>query len=103
MICNILPGIIYCDPAQNSQTVELSCLLLNHNLHAELWYEYEYEYCSLTWYFGWIQVNGEIYNHEELRKRLPDHKFRTGSDCDVIAHLVSTDYLENPFTLFILY
>ncbi|RRT79366.1 hypothetical protein B296_00024608 [Ensete ventricosum] len=35
-------------------------------------------------------VNGEIYNHEELRKRLPDHKFRTGSDCEVIAHLVIT-------------
>lgn len=33
-------------------------------------------------------MNGEIYNHEELRKRLPNHKFRTGSDCDVIAHLV---------------
>lgn len=34
------------------------------------------------------QVNGEIYNHEELRKSLPNHKFRTDSDCDVIAHLV---------------
>jgi len=34
------------------------------------------------------QVNGEIYNHEELRKNLPNHEFRTGSDCDVIAHLV---------------
>ncbi|CAN1266588.1 Asparagine synthetase [glutamine-hydrolyzing] 1, partial [Linum perenne] len=34
-----------------------------------------------------VTVNGEIYNHEELRKRLPSHKFRTGSDCDVIAHL----------------
>lgn len=33
-------------------------------------------------------MNGEIYNHEELRKRLKNHKFRTGSDCDVIAHLV---------------
>ncbi|KAJ1437616.1 Rossmann-like alpha/beta/alpha sandwich fold [Sesbania bispinosa] len=33
------------------------------------------------------RVNGEIYNHEELRKQLPNHKFRTGSDCDVIAHL----------------
>ncbi|KAI7983082.1 Asparagine synthetase [glutamine-hydrolyzing] 1 [Camellia lanceoleosa] len=34
-----------------------------------------------------VTVNGEIYNHEELRKRLPKHKFRTGSDCEVIAHL----------------
>ncbi|CAK7330545.1 unnamed protein product [Dovyalis caffra] len=34
-----------------------------------------------------VTVNGEIYNHEELRKNLPNHKFRTGSDCDVIAHL----------------
>ncbi|MQL91833.1 hypothetical protein Taro_024454 [Colocasia esculenta] len=34
-----------------------------------------------------VTVNGEIYNHEELRKGLPNHKFRTGSDCDVIAHL----------------
>ncbi|KAJ6315349.1 hypothetical protein OIU78_018773, partial [Salix suchowensis] len=36
-----------------------------------------------------VTVNGEIYNHAELRKSLPNHKFRTGSDCDVIAHLVS--------------
>lgn len=35
------------------------------------------------------QVNGEIYNHENLRKLLSNHKFRTGSDCEVIAHLVS--------------
>ncbi|PPR91415.1 hypothetical protein GOBAR_AA29275 [Gossypium barbadense] len=34
-----------------------------------------------------VTVNGEIYNHEELRKKLAHHKFRTGSDCDVIAHL----------------
>ncbi|VVB00958.1 unnamed protein product [Arabis nemorensis] len=34
-----------------------------------------------------VTVNGEIYNHEELRKRLKNHKFRTRSDCDVIAHL----------------
>lgn len=41
-----------------------------------------------------VTVNGEIYNHEELRKRLPNHKFRTGSDCDVIAHLYE-EYGEN--------
>ncbi|KAM0953202.1 putative asparagine synthase (glutamine-hydrolyzing) [Dioscorea sansibarensis] len=34
-----------------------------------------------------VTVNGEIYNHEELRKALVGHSFRTGSDCDVIAHL----------------
>ncbi|KAK9734677.1 hypothetical protein RND81_04G156400 [Saponaria officinalis] len=34
-----------------------------------------------------VTVNGEIYNHEELRKSLPKHKFKTGSDCEVIAHL----------------
>ncbi|XP_043807148.1 asparagine synthetase [glutamine-hydrolyzing] 1 isoform X2 [Manihot esculenta] len=41
-----------------------------------------------------VTVNGEIYNHEELRQRLPNHKFRTGSDCDVIAHLYE-EYGEN--------
>ncbi|XP_074295010.1 asparagine synthetase [glutamine-hydrolyzing]-like [Silene latifolia] len=34
-----------------------------------------------------VTVNGEIYNHEEIRKSLPNHKFGTGSDCEVIAHL----------------
>ncbi|KAI3891438.1 hypothetical protein MKX03_020720 [Papaver bracteatum] len=34
-----------------------------------------------------VTVNGEIYNHEDSRKRLPNHRFRTGSDCEVIAHL----------------
>ncbi|KAJ8749765.1 hypothetical protein K2173_012316 [Erythroxylum novogranatense] len=41
-----------------------------------------------------VTVNGEIYNHEELRKRLPHHKFGTDSDCDVIAHLYE-EYGEN--------
>lgn len=42
-----------------------------------------------------VTVNGEIYNHEELRRRLqPDHKYRTGSDCEVIAHLYE-DYGED--------
>ncbi|KAK9055321.1 hypothetical protein SSX86_026403 [Deinandra increscens subsp. villosa] len=34
-----------------------------------------------------VAVNGEIYNHEDLRRRLARHKFKTGSDCEVIAHL----------------
>ncbi|XP_020090730.1 asparagine synthetase [glutamine-hydrolyzing] 2 [Ananas comosus] len=34
-----------------------------------------------------VTVNGEIYNHEELRAKLKSHEFRTGSDCEVIAHL----------------
>ncbi|KAF6997414.1 hypothetical protein CFC21_013633 [Triticum aestivum] len=34
-----------------------------------------------------VTVNGEIYNHEELKAKLKHHKFQTGSDCEVIAHL----------------
>ncbi|QCD98655.1 asparagine synthase [Vigna unguiculata] len=34
-----------------------------------------------------VTVNGEIYNHKELRQKLSSHQFRTGSDCEVIAHL----------------
>ncbi|RLN13644.1 asparagine synthetase [Panicum miliaceum] len=34
-----------------------------------------------------FQVNGEIYNHEELKAKLTTHQFQTGSDCEVIAHL----------------
>ncbi|KAB2065500.1 hypothetical protein ES319_A09G093200v1 [Gossypium barbadense] len=41
-----------------------------------------------------VTVNGEIYNHEELRKKLANHKFRTGSDCDVIAHLYGEDFVD---------
>ncbi|XP_042494747.1 asparagine synthetase [glutamine-hydrolyzing] 2-like [Macadamia integrifolia] len=34
-----------------------------------------------------VTVNGEIYNHMDLREKLKSHEFRTGSDCEVIAHL----------------
>lgn len=34
-----------------------------------------------------VTVNGEIYNHKALREQLKSHKFNTGSDCEVIAHL----------------
>uniref|UniRef100_K3Y2J1 Asparagine synthetase [glutamine-hydrolyzing] n=1 Tax=Setaria italica TaxID=4555 RepID=K3Y2J1_SETIT len=34
-----------------------------------------------------VTVNGEIYNHEELKAKLTTHKFQTVSDCEVIAHL----------------
>ena len=37
-------------------------------------------------------MNGEIYNHKALRESesLKSHKYHTGSDCEVLAHLVST-------------
>lgn len=31
-----------------------------------------------------LAVNGEIYNHMELRKQFPDYPFQTNSDCEVI-------------------
>ena len=34
-----------------------------------------------------LAVNGEIYNHRELRSRFPDHAFATESDCEVIIPL----------------
>lgn len=38
-----------------------------------------------------LAVNGEIYNHKQLRKELKnqDAIFKTHSDCEVIMHLVS--------------
>eukprot|EP00253_Pinus_taeda_P024409 PITA_24409 len=40
-----------------------------------------------------VTVNGEIYNHEKLREQLKSHEFRTGSDCEIVAHLYE-DYGE---------
>ncbi|QCX52694.1 asparagine synthase B [Elizabethkingia sp. JS20170427COW] len=34
-----------------------------------------------------LAVNGEIYNHQELRKEFPDYDFMTKSDCEVIIPL----------------
>uniref|UniRef100_Q4AC05 Asparagine synthetase [glutamine-hydrolyzing] n=1 Tax=Brassica campestris TaxID=3711 RepID=Q4AC05_BRACM len=36
-----------------------------------------------------VTVNGEIYNHKALRESesLKSHKYHTGSDCEVLAHL----------------
>eukprot|EP01134_Creolimax_fragrantissima_P002449 CFRG2449T1 len=35
-----------------------------------------------------LATNGEIYNHKNLREKfVPDFKFSTGSDCEVIAHM----------------
>ncbi len=35
-----------------------------------------------------LMVNGEIYNHRELKSRLKEpHQFRTKSDSEVILHL----------------
>ncbi|MDE6159176.1 MAG: asparagine synthase B [Bacteroidaceae bacterium] len=46
-----------------------------------------------------LAVNGEIYNHQELRARYKDrYAFRTGSDCEVILalyHEKGADFLED--------
>ncbi|MEM7482344.1 MAG: asparagine synthase B [Acidobacteriota bacterium] len=34
-----------------------------------------------------LAVNGEIYNHQELRRDLPHHEFQTASDCEPILAL----------------
>ncbi|WP_029904041.1 asparagine synthase B [Prevotella sp. 10(H)] len=43
-----------------------------------------------------LAVNGEIYNHKEIRSRYPDYDFQTHSDCEVILPL----YLEKGAALF---
>ncbi|MCX6267848.1 MAG: asparagine synthase B [Bacteroidetes bacterium] len=44
-----------------------------------------------------LAVNGEIYNHQELRKELADYEFLTHSDCEVILALYQkkgVDFIE---------
>lgn len=38
-----------------------------------------------------LAVNGEIYNHRELRREFPDYQFQTESDCEVILALYRRD------------
>jgi asparagine synthase (glutamine-hydrolysing) len=45
-----------------------------------------------------LAVNGEIYNHRQLRRAFPDYGFRTDSDCEVILALYEergTDFLND--------
>ncbi|MCX6292633.1 MAG: asparagine synthase B [Bacteroidetes bacterium] len=45
-----------------------------------------------------LAVNGEIYNHQELRKQMSDYEFLTHSDCEVILALYrkkGIDFLED--------
>jgi len=55
-----------------------------------------------------LGVNGEIYNHRELRAQCGDYAFRTGSDCEVILALYrrfGTEFLNrlNGIFAFVLY
>ncbi len=55
-----------------------------------------------------LAVNGEIYNHRELRARFPEHAFATESDCEVILPLYAekgADFLNelNGIFAFVLY
>lgn len=41
-----------------------------------------------------LAVNGEIYNHRDLRKEFPDYAFQTDSDCEVIIPLLDRDGID---------
>ncbi|TPW16430.1 MAG: asparagine synthase (glutamine-hydrolysing), partial [bacterium] len=57
----------------------------------------------------WVVVNGEIYNHDTLRRDLiaRGHRFRTGSDAEVVVHLYEehgdrfVEHLQGMFGLFL--
>jgi asparagine synthetase B (glutamine-hydrolysing) len=42
-----------------------------------------------------FQVNGEIYNNDELKAKFKTREVQTGNDCEVVAHLVR--YIFIPF------
>ncbi|CCF59399.1 hypothetical protein KAFR_0G03670 [Kazachstania africana CBS 2517] len=44
-------------------------------------------------------VNGEIYNHIQLREQFPDYKFKTLSDCEPIIPLYLRDDIDAPKSL----
>lgn len=55
-----------------------------------------------------LAVNGEIYNHLELRNEFPDYQFQTESDCEVIIPLYQkygSDFIDqlNGIFAFVLY
>ena len=41
-----------------------------------------------------LAVNGEIYNHRELRARFPEYAFQTDSDCEVIIPLFEAEGID---------
>ena len=41
-----------------------------------------------------LAVNGEIYNHRDLRKEFPDYVFQTDSDCEVLIPLLDRDGID---------
>ena len=48
-----------------------------------------------------VAINGEIYNHKDLRRELRDsHTFRTDSDCEIVVHLYEERGIELLSSLF---
>src|SRR5919106_3208103 len=38
----------------------------------------------------WLTYNGEVFNHTELRERLPDYRYRGGSDAETLLHALAS-------------
>jgi asparagine synthase (glutamine-hydrolysing) len=48
-----------------------------------------------------VAINGEIYNHKDLRRTLTrEHRFRTESDCEIVVHLYEERGIEALSSLF---